>query len=195
MAALTPQTDSPRNAWRQVTPGHTHWKRTARAGDPNKYFMVSVDTHGIEPVDFLARRIEPQYRHRIPYIKVDEDGAQWMISEGMQPTLVMPGRDVVKHLIEREAYEEPDFFQPYTGRMEPEDRLRYRAGADLQQRARDAEADGVDAEVIFPNKGLLCFATPDPIFQQAMFRAWNRWARETFADYWNRFGPPPKVVR
>lgn len=187
--SIATQTESPRNAWRQVTPGHANWKRTARAGDPNKYFMVSADAHGIEPVDFLSSRIEKKYLDRIPRVKVDEDGAQWMISEGMQPTLVMPGRDVVKHLIEREAYEEPDFFQPYTGRMEPEDRLRYRAGADLQQRVRDADADGVDVEIIFPNKGLLCFATPDPVFQQAMFRVWNRWAKETFADYWDRFIP------
>jgi hypothetical protein len=73
--------------------------------------MISVDTHGIEPVDFLSSRIEKQYLDRIPRIKVDEDGAQWMISEAMQPSLIMPGRDVVKHLIEREVYEEP-VFQP-----------------------------------------------------------------------------------
>ena len=95
MASSTLQTDSPRNAWRQHTPGAATWQRTARAGNPNEYFMVSVDTHGIEPVDFLSSRIEKQYRDRIPRIKVDEDGAQWLISEGMQPSLVMPGRDVV----------------------------------------------------------------------------------------------------
>jgi predicted TIM-barrel fold metal-dependent hydrolase len=36
---------------------------------------------------------------------------------------------------------------------------------------------------------MLCFTTPDPVFQQAMFRVWNRWARENFADYWHRFMP------
>src|SRR5262245_2282679 len=146
MAVLTLQTDSPRNAWRQMTPGHSNWTRTARAGDPNKYFMVSVDTHGIEPTDFLAKRIEKQYLDRIPRVTVDEDGAEWMVTEGIQPMLVKPGRDAVKHLIAREAYEEPDYFQPYTSRMEAEDRLRYRAGVDVTQRVRDAEADGVDAE-------------------------------------------------
>lgn len=189
MAAPTSQTDSPRNAWRQATPGHSNWTRTARAGNPNKYFMVSVDTHGIEPMDFLAKRIEKQYLDRIPRVTVDEDGAEWMVTEGIQPMLVKPGRDAVKHLIAREAYEEPDYFQPYTSRMEAEDRLRYRAGVDLAQRVQDAETDGVDAEIIFPNKGLLCFSTPDPVFQQAMFRVWNRWAKETFASHWDRFMP------
>jgi predicted TIM-barrel fold metal-dependent hydrolase len=120
---------------------------------------------------------------------MDEDGAQWLITEGIQPMLVKPGQNAQKHLLAREAFEEPDFFQPYTSRMEPEDRLRYHASADPQLRVRDAEVDGVDAEIIFPNKGLLCFATPDPVFQQAMFRAWNRWAKENFADYWERFVP------
>jgi predicted TIM-barrel fold metal-dependent hydrolase len=189
MSSSTPQSESPRNAWRQMTPGPAGWQRTARAGDPDKYFMVSVDTHGIEPVDFLEKRIDKQYLSRIPRLKIDEDGAEWLITEGIQPMLVKPGRDAVKHLIAREAFEEPDYFQPYTSRMEPEDRLRYRAGADLKQRVQDAEADGVDAEIIFPNKGMLCFSTPDPVFQQAMFRVWNRWARENFADYWERFVP------
>jgi predicted TIM-barrel fold metal-dependent hydrolase len=151
--------------------------------------MVSVDTHGIEPLDFLSQRIEKQYLDRIPRVRVDEDGAEWMITEGIQPMLVKPGRDAVKYLIAKESYEEPDYFQPYTSRMEAEDRLRYRAGGELTQRVHDAEADGVDAEIIFPNKGMLCFTTPDPVFQQAMFRVWNRWARENFAAYWHRFMP------
>jgi predicted TIM-barrel fold metal-dependent hydrolase len=151
--------------------------------------MVSVDTHGIEPLDFLSQRIEKQYLDRIPRVRVDEDGAEWMITEGIQPMLVKPGRDAVKYLLAKESYEEPDYFQPYTSRMEAEDRLRYRAGGELTQRVHDAEADGVDAEIIFPNKGMLCFTTPDPVFQQAMFRVWNRWARENFADYWHRFMP------
>ena len=88
MASPTLQTDSPRNAWRQHTPGAATWQRTARAGDPKKYFMFSVDTHGIEPVDFLSSRIEKQYLDRIPRIKVDEDGAQWLIKQGNHPLLV-----------------------------------------------------------------------------------------------------------
>lgn len=183
------QAESSRNAWRQVTPGHTGWARSARSGASSKYYMVSVDTHGIEPLDFLSSRIEKQYLSRIPRVEIDDDGAEWMITEGIQRMLVKPGRDTVKYLIEREADEEPDYFQPYTSRMDAEDRLRYRASGDVQQRVRDADADGVDAEIIFPNKGLLCFTTSDPVFQQAMFRVWNRWAQENFADHWHRFMP------
>ncbi len=58
MATTTPQTESPHNEWRQETPGHDGWARTAHADDPNKYYMVSLDTHGIEPNDYLEKRIE-----------------------------------------------------------------------------------------------------------------------------------------
>lgn len=54
------------NAWRLKSPGPAGWERTARPGDPGKYFMVSADCHANEPVDWLATRIEPEYRERIP---------------------------------------------------------------------------------------------------------------------------------
>ena len=184
-----PVTASPRNAWRTETPGAAGWARTARAGDPHKYYMVSVDTHGVEPNDYLETRIEPAYRHRIPRVETDADGAQWTICEGMKPLLVKPGRNYERHLPALEPFEDVDMFQPYSKRFEPDDLRRNRAGMDTAQRLADAAADGVDAEIVFPNKGLLAFGTPDPVFQGAMFRAWNRWAHETFRAHRDRFMP------
>ena len=89
----TAHTASPNNAWRKHTPGHEGWARTAHADDPNKYYMASVDTHAIEPNDYLATRIDKKYLDRIPRIEMDEDGAQWTISDGMKPVLVKPGRN------------------------------------------------------------------------------------------------------
>jgi hypothetical protein len=37
------------NLWRLDTPGHGGWPRTARPGDPKKYFMVSTDAYANEP--------------------------------------------------------------------------------------------------------------------------------------------------
>src|SRR3954468_11391659 len=37
------------NAWRLESPGATGWQRTARADDPNKFFIVSADCHVQEP--------------------------------------------------------------------------------------------------------------------------------------------------
>ncbi len=42
------------NAWRTETPGNQGWPHSARPGAPNKYFMVSCDTHAQEPADLWA---------------------------------------------------------------------------------------------------------------------------------------------
>jgi predicted TIM-barrel fold metal-dependent hydrolase/uncharacterized OB-fold protein len=53
----------------------------------------------------------------------------------------------------------------------------------------DLAADGVDAEVIFPNKGLSMWATSDPVFANAMCKVYNEWAWETFGRYNDRLSP------
>ena len=65
--------------------------------------------------------------------------------------------------------------------LEGEDRLRQLAGADPEQRLRDMDRDGIDAEVMFPNKGLSMWATPDAAFAMAQCRVYNEWAWEVFA--------------
>ena len=144
------------NAWRETTPGHPGWPRTARPEDPNKYFMVTVDSHAQEPADLWARRIEAPYRDRIPRQVVDEQGVKWAVTEGHRPTKL------------REM------------QYEGEDRVRDKAGKTNAERIRDLDADGIDVELIFPNKGLSMWATPDPVFSQAMCRVWNDWAMEEF---------------
>lgn len=79
---------------------------------------------------------------------------------------------------------------------EREDLERNRAGRTPEERLRDDARDGVDAEVIFPNKGLTMWATPAPVFSNAMCRVWNEWAWETFGPYtttgsrrWGRWRP------
>ena len=76
------------NLWRLETPGHTGWQRTAHAGDPKKYFMVSTDSHANEPADLWAKRLPPEYRERVPRIITDEKGVQWRYCEGYRPDRV-----------------------------------------------------------------------------------------------------------
>ena len=146
------------NLWRLETPGHEGWTRTIRADDPNKYFVVSTDCHANEPPDLWEKRIEPKYRERVPRIITDDQGVQWRYCEGYRP-------DRVRVMS-----------------FEGEDWVRSKAGADPDERMRDNERDGIDVELIFPNKGLAMWATPDPVFSQAQCRVWNDWA-------WEQFGP------
>ncbi len=158
------------NAWRTETPGCAGWPRTARAGDPNKYFVISADTHANEPAGLWRERIDARYRDRLPRIEVDANGVRWSVMEGFRPTKL------------RES------------NFKGEDLTRSKAGAQPEERLRDLHADGVDAEIIFPNKGLSMWATSDPVFANAMCKVYNEWAWETFARYNDRLSPLAAVA-
>jgi predicted TIM-barrel fold metal-dependent hydrolase len=153
------------NRWRLDTPGHRAWPRTARPDDPRKYFMVSADCHANEPHDLWATRIDEKYRARVPKVITDENGVRWRVSEGHRPDRLR------------------------TDALDGEDGLRQRVGADPRERLRDMDHDGIDVEVIFPNKGLAMWATPDPVFAMAQCRVYNDWAHETFGPYRDRMAP------
>src|SRR5438128_11334705 len=124
------------NGWRTKPPGHAGWPRSARVGDPRKYFIVSADAHANEPADLWAIRIDAKYRERIPRVIVDANGVKWRVSAGHRPDRLR------------------------TDELEGEARLRRLAGAGPEQRLRDMDRDGIGAEVIFPNKGLSIGAPP-----------------------------------
>lgn len=174
-------TMNPRNAWRLETPGTAGWPRTARPDDPAKFFMVSADCHVTEPHRFW-QTVEPEYRDRVPRLDTREDGSLWMITEGNQPMMVKPGA-ASKTVQAQQAFEKAEHNRHSGSRMEEEDLLRAGTGKELARRQSDQRADGVDVELIFPNSGLLCWATPDPVFAMAMCRAWNRWALEFFGPH------------
>ena len=158
------------NAWRRDTPGPGGWDRTIRHDDPNKLFVVSTDCHANEPATYLAEYIEPDFRHRQPRIERRDDGSEWMVTEGNSPVRIKGPKSPTGA--------EP---QAVGSRMDAEDQLRNATARQVSQRLADNDADGVDVELIFPNKGLLCWASPDPVFAMAMCRAWNRWSYDTFS--------------
>ena len=153
------------NEWRTETPGDMGWQASPRAGSEHKYFIVSTDCHANEPHDLWATRIEAKYRDRLPRIVTDENGVQWRISEGYRPDRIR------------------------LSELEGEDKLRMSSGADPLDRLRDHQHDGIDAEVIFPNKGLAMWATPDAEFAMAQCRVWNTWAWELFGEYNDQLSP------
>jgi len=153
---------NPPNRWRLETPGAAGWPRTARPDAARKYFMVSADCHANEPVDLWLTRMDKKYHDRLPHVITDKDGVQWRVSEGHRPDRLR------------------------ISTMEGEDAARNKAGADAVGRIADHDRDGIDVELMFPNKGLAMWATPDPEFAMAQCRAWNEWAWEMFADHQDR---------
>ena len=163
-----------KNRWRLETPGHQGWERTARPDDPHKYLMISADCHCNEPSNLWWTRIDKKIQPRLPHVEVDEKGEKWMVVEGYQKSRLR-ARNVAD--------------APKGG----EDRLRGEAGRSVQDRIADHLRDGIDAEILFPNKGLAMWATQDAEFGAAQCRAWNDWAWETFGLY-NDFMSPIAAI-
>lgn len=164
-----------KNRWRLETPGHDGWERTARPDDPNKYLMISADCHCNEPSKLWWERIDAKFRNRLPHVEVDEKGEKWMVVEGYQKSRIRT-RNIAD--------------APRGG----EDRLRGDAGRDPLDRIRDHRRDGIDGEIIFPNKGLAMFATEDPEFGMAQCRVWNDWAWETFGRHNDFMSPMASIM-
>ena len=158
------------NLWRLETPGHAGWTRTARPGAARKYFIVSADEHVNEPATLWLDRIDKQYKERLPRVVTDEHGVQWRVCEGYRPDRLR------------------------LSELEGEDLLRSKAGADPLDRLRDMDRDGIDASVLFPNKGLAMWATPDPVFAMAQCRVYNDWAWETFGPHNHRMSPAAAIA-
>lgn len=177
----------PKNAWRVDTPGFSGWRRTPVPGAPNKYYMVSADCHVTEGMSIFSG-VEPEYKERIPHVEERDDGAQYLVTEGNRPQLVRPPTAGSA----RGPFESPEDNVPVRSRMEEEDLLRTAAGRSVDQRLADQAADGVDVEIVFPTAGLLCWATPDPVFAMAMCRSWNRWIVEHVGGQMR--GPDPRIV-
>ena len=156
---MSEQTIENPNAWRTNTPGHKGWRQTAQPDDANKYFMVSADGHVQEPGDLWKERIDKAYKDRLPGVIMDGKGNKFQKTEGFRPLRLQ------------------------NIKFEGEDMLRNQSGKDPESRISDLADDGVDAEILFPNKGLTIWATADPDFSHAMCVAYNEWAWETFADY------------
>jgi predicted TIM-barrel fold metal-dependent hydrolase len=161
------------NQWRLNTPGAEDWQKSPRPGAPNKYLMISSDTHANEPGNLWAERIDAKYKDRLPKMWIDDKGIQWR---------------------KMEASEQAD--RLVLARLEGEDLARSRAGAtatekgpSVDQRIKDLEMDGIDGEIIFPGKGLGMWYTFDPVFAHAQCEVYNTWAWETFGPHIDRLSP------
>jgi predicted TIM-barrel fold metal-dependent hydrolase len=145
------------------------------------YFVISADCHVNEPPDMFTARVEERFRDRVPKMKVDEKGRKWLIMEGARPSWIREApRNEQVSLNDFKGRWETDGTRPQLDRTKGA--LFQQHGGTGPDRYRDMDYDGIDAEIVFPNKGLAAFYSPDPELNVAMCRAWNDWAHETFAD-------------
>ena len=160
--AVLPEPDA-NNVWRLETPGNEGWLRSARPDAADKFFMASADGHVQEPGDLWVTRIDAEVPRSAARHHRRRQGRPVPEDRGF------PGRPSMQNVP-----------------LEGHELLRNKSGRTPEDRIRDLALDGVDAEVLFPNKGLTIWATPDAEFSQAMCRVYNDWAWETFGPYNDR---------
>jgi predicted TIM-barrel fold metal-dependent hydrolase len=164
--------------WRTETPGHEGWPRTVRPDDPNKLYVISADTHAIEPKDWMAGYIDDSVREQLRErrrrrdTEMDQERAEGVREPKEKPKT--GEESVPSHLLDRSKMAGEDLERLLSGRY-PDDRV------------TDNARDGVDAEIIFPGAAFLAaqIANDDPALAMQLCRGWNNWARDWYAGHWD----------
>ena len=134
-----------------------------RAEARKKYNYISADSHLEMRPDCCARWVPDRYKEWIPQ-KVDlPDGGEGFTIKGSKPVIGQQGL-FAGHSVE----EFTPFGTPWTGP----------GTGSPRQRLEEQDADGVDAEVLYPAPQYLRLcrtAIKEPDAYQAMLRAYNDW--------------------
>ena len=103
-------------------------------------------------------------------METDAAGKQWRITEGYRKSRL------------------------FAVKMLGEDGVRGKAGATVEGSLDDNRCNGINTEILFPNRGLAMWATPDPVFAMAQCRVWNDWAWEEFSGHNERISPMAAIA-
>ena len=132
------------------------------------YHLINADGHYTEPGDLFTTRVDKKFRDRAPRQEfIAEHGGDGWILDGVAEPISF-GMNACAGL--------PPAEQTPWCRFED-----IRAGGyDPQARLNEMDADGVDAEVLYPTPrlSLAMFAQKDPELHLALVRAWNDWMAE-----------------
>lgn len=140
-----------------------------------KEFVVSGDSHIIEPVDLFKTRLPEHLRER----------ALWEEEFTLDEPIVEGGHTEFKklHTIGYDGWTISKYRQ--FGGQTPD--------GEPQHIIRDMDLDGVDASVMFPNLSLFVLFTDDHELSMAHARVWNDYIAERFLPYRDRLRPTAAI--
>ena len=140
-----------------------------------KEFVVSGDSHIIEPVDLFKARLPRQLRER----------ALWEEEFTLDEPIVPGGHTQFKklHTIGFDGWTISKYRQ--LGGETPD--------GDPEHIIRDMNLDGVDASVMFPNLSLFVLFTDDHELSMAHARVWNDYLVERYLPYRKRLRPTAAI--
>jgi predicted TIM-barrel fold metal-dependent hydrolase len=134
------------------------------------YRLISADTHVLEPADLWTSRVAEKYKDRVPRIEWLPQGGAWIIEGAAEP--ISFGFTMCAG---RKAEDLQDWFQPEDVRPE--------TWGDPEERLKIQDADGIDAEILFPNRPFQgVVANQDAELHNTMVRVYNDWLSE-FCGY------------
>ena len=123
--------------------------------------IISADSHVAEPQE-AYREIDPRFRDRAPRLVHDDKGNAGMLVDGL-PTPV-PMAFILAAGRKPEDIGKPARWET----LNP-------AGYDPKARLAILDAEGIDAEVIFPSVGMILCRVKDLAYRKACNDAYNRW--------------------
>lgn len=140
-----------------------------------KEFVVSGDSHIIEPVDLFKARLPKHLRER----------ALWEEEFTLDEPIVPGGHTEFKklHTIGFDGWTISKYRQ--IGGETPD--------GDPEHIIRDMNLDGVDASVMFPNLSLFVLFTDDHELSMAHARVWNDYLVERYLPYKDRLRPTAAI--
>jgi uncharacterized protein len=140
------------------------------------YRLISGDSHVNEPPDLFVSRVPESLKGRVPRIERFAEGDAWVIEGASDP---------INFGMNACAGQGPDELR---GWVRFED-IR-RGGYDPAARLGEMDADGVDAEILYPTPRLSqgVVANPDDALHLVMVRAYNDWLSEYVSHAPDRFG-------
>jgi predicted TIM-barrel fold metal-dependent hydrolase len=124
-------------------------------------FLISSDSHIIEPPDLWTDRIDSSYRDRAPRVVREEKGDWWVIDgkRSMSFLGIQTGDRFEKDSSELVIEAHFEDVRP--------------AAYDPKRYVEENRHDGVEASVIYPSEALLVYGIPDSGLCSAAMRAYN----------------------
>ena len=138
------------------------------------YRCISADSHLEIRPDRYVKRVATKYRDRAPKVITLEDGTLAVLQEGQ------PLERLISNISCGLAYEERRPFDPIPG----ENYENSPGTGSPEQRLREQDQDGVDAEVLFPGNvgpGFWRGIRNDDAYK-AVLRAYNDWLAEEYCS-------------
>jgi len=140
-----------------------------------QYRCISADSHLEVRPDRYCKRVPSKYRDRAPKVIVLEDGTLAVLQEGQ------PLERLISNISCGLPYEERRPFDPLPG----ENYESSPGTGSPEQRLREQDRDGVDAEVLFPGNvgpGFWRGIRNDDAYK-AVVRAYNDWLAEEYCSH------------